>query len=131
MLSAFKKNHHTPDLGIYIALCREYSKSLGIIMLKKWQVDDEYIHVVRNTGIWQGENAKPIHLSDVINLGLYHSLKLRRVGKDLPPLQALAAYQKLTPPQNFLTESGDLGIVMERVSDIRNLARSLFKISAA
>lgn len=129
VLSAFKKHQQTPDLDIYIGLCREYSKSLGIIMLKKWQVDDEYIQVIRSTGEWQGNIATPLNLADVINLGLYHSLKLRRGGKNLPPLEELTAYQKLTSPQNFLTESGDLEIVMTRVAEIRNLARTLFKVS--
>lgn len=129
VLSAFKKHQQTPDLDIYIGLCREYSKSLGIIMLKKWQVDDEYIQVIRSTGEWQGNIATPLNVADVINLGLYHSLKLRRGGKNLPPLEELTAYQKLTSPQNFLTESGDLEIVMTRVAEIRNLARTLFKVS--
>lgn len=129
VLSAFKKHQQTPQLDIYIGLCREYSKSLGIIMLKKWQVDDEYIQVIRNTGEWQGNIATPLNVADIINLGLYHSLKLRRGGKNLPPLEELTAYQKLTSPQNFLTESGDLDIVMTRVAEIRNLARTLFKVS--
>lgn len=129
VLSAFKLQDQSPKEDVYVALCREYSKSLGVIMLKKWQVDEEYIRVIRNTGIWDADAGEPFNLSDVINLGLYHSLKLRQVGKGLPPLQALGAYQKLWPPHNSIAKSGSLELVSDHVADIRELARTLFKVN--
>lgn len=127
VLSAFKKIQKIPEQDIFVTLCREYSKSLGIIMLKKWQVDAEYINVIRNAGNWSGENPGSLNLCDVINLGLYHSLRLRHLGKNLPALPSLTAYQKLLPLQNLLVESGELHLVMTHVAEIRTLARQLFK----
>jgi HD-like signal output (HDOD) protein len=125
VLSAFKKQR-TPESAIYVALCREYSKSLGIIMLKKWQVSDEYISVIRQTGDWSGKSTGPLNLSDTINLGLYHSLKIRKLGKDLPAINTLAAYTKIPPLQNRLTSSGELKLVMDHLPEIRSLSRDLF-----
>lgn len=125
VLSAFKKQQ-TPESAIYVALCREYSKSLGTIMLKKWQVSDEYINVIRQTGEWAANSAGPINLSDTINLGLYHSLKIRKLGKDLPAINTLAAYAKIPPLQNRLTLSGELKLVMDHLPEIRSLSRNLF-----
>lgn len=125
VLSAFKKQQ-TPELPIYVALCREYSKSLGAIMLKKWQVDDEYINVIRETGNWAHSTSGPLNLSDIINIGLYHSLKIRKLGKDLPEITGLAAYAKISPLHNRLTYSGELQFVMDNLADIRRLSRLLF-----
>lgn len=125
VLSAFKKQQ-TPELAVYVALCREYSKSLGIIMLKKWQVSDEYTGVIRQTGNWSGENPGPFNLSDIINLGLYHSLKIRKVGRNLPPINELTAFTKISPLHNRLTTSGELKLVMEHLTEIRRLSRDLF-----
>lgn len=129
VLSAFKLHDQSPDVDMYVALCREYSKSLGVIMLKKWQVDDEYIGVIRNTGVWNVDADEPFVLSDAINLGLYHSLKLRQVGRNLPPLQELSAYKKLVPPHNYLSKSGNLELVSNHVAEIRELAMKLFKVN--
>lgn len=127
VLSAFKNSDKTPDIAIYVALCREYSKSLGIIMLKKWQVDNEYINVIRQAGNWMGESTGALNLCDIINLGLYHSIKLRYPERELPDIKRLTAYQKLYPPQNILAPSGGLAVVMTHLADIRILARTLFQ----
>jgi HD-like signal output (HDOD) protein len=125
VLSAFKNSEETPDLPTYVALCREYAKSLGVVTLKKWQVDEQYLKVVQEVGNWKGESPGPINLSDVINLGLYHSLKLTHTKTDLPPIIELTAYKKLEPPQNSVV-AGGLNLVMSNVQEIRLLAKSLF-----
>lgn len=125
VLSAFKDSEETPDIPTYVALCREFAKSLGVITLKKWQVDEQYIKVVQEVGHWTEESPGPINLSDVINLGLYHSLKLTHTKTDLPPIIELAAYKKLEPPQNSVV-AGGLNVVMSNVQEIRMLAKSLF-----
>jgi len=125
VLSAFKKAEETPELSVYVALCREYAKSLGVITLKKWHVDAQYLNVVQNIGNWSGESAGPLNLSDIINLGLYHSLKLSQTKTDLPPITELSAYQKLEFPDNSIV-AGGLTLVMTNVQEIRMVAKSLF-----
>ncbi|QEI12105.1 HDOD domain-containing protein [Cellvibrio japonicus] len=125
VLSAFKKSDETPDIPTYIALCREYAKSLGVITLKKWQVDEQYLKVVQEVGKWQGESPGPINLSDIINLGLYHALKLTHTKTDLPPLKDITAYQKLDEPHNKII-AGGLDVVMTNIQEIRVVAKSLF-----
>jgi HD-like signal output (HDOD) protein len=129
VLSVFKSQNTIPCVDTYVALCREYSKSLGVIMLKKWQVNDEYIRVIRKTGEWFDGEADAMSLEDVVNLGLFHSLKMRHATKSLPLLTELAAYKKLTAPHNRLTPHGSLSIVISRQAEIRVLAQSLFKVT--
>jgi HD-like signal output (HDOD) protein len=125
VLSAFKKTDETPELPVYVALCREYAKSLGVITLKNWQVDSQYLNVIHNIGNWSGENKGPINLIDILNLGLYHSIKLSHAKNDLPPITELTAYQKLEPPDNSIV-AGGLTLVMTNVQEIRMVAKSLF-----
>jgi HD-like signal output (HDOD) protein len=125
VLSAFRNSDDTPDIPSYIALCREYAKSLGVITLKQWQVDEQYLKVVQEIGNWTGESPGAPNLSDLINLGLYHSLKLSNAKTDLPPIQELTAYQKLEEPENSVV-AGGLTFVMSNVQEIRIVAKSLF-----
>jgi HD-like signal output (HDOD) protein len=125
VLSAFKNAEQTPDLPAYVALCREYAKSLGVVTLKQWQVDEQYINVVQELGNWSGESLGAPNLSDLINLGLYHSLKLSNARTDLPPIQELTAFQKLEAPGNSVV-AGGLTFVMTNVQEIRMVAKSLF-----
>lgn len=125
VLSAFRNSEDTPDVPAFIALCREYAKPLGVITLKQWQVDEQYLKVVQEIGNWKGESPGPANLSDLINLGLYHSLKLTYTKTDLPPIQELTAYQKLEEPENSVV-AGGLTFVMTNVQEIRMVAKSLF-----
>ncbi|MEN0036422.1 MAG: HDOD domain-containing protein [Cellvibrio sp.] len=125
VLSAFKNSEITPDTQTYIMLCREFAKPLGVATLKKWEVDEQYIKVVQEVGHWTDESPGPLNLSDVINLGLYHAIKLTNPKPDLPPLVDLAAYKKLEPPQNSIV-GGGLTLVTTNVQEIRMLAKSLF-----
>lgn len=125
VLSAFKKSEQTPELAVYVGLCREYAKSLGVITLKKWQVDSQYLKVIQDIGNWSGDSPGPINLSDIINLGLYHSVKLSQAKNNLPPITELTAYKKLDAPENSVV-AGGLTLVMTNVQEIRMVAKSLF-----
>lgn len=129
VLSAFKDRDSTPPQELYVALCREYSKSLGVIMLKKWQVNDEFIQVIRRTGDWYAGSEEPMSLADVVNLGLYHALMFRRAGRELPAINGLAAFLKLTEPFNQLNSRGSLALVAGHAEEIRAFAIDMFKIS--
>ena len=125
VLSAFKTSEETPDVSTYISLCREFAKPLGVITLQSWQVDEQYIKVMQDIGHWSDECPGPINLTDVINLGLFHAIKLSNVTTDLPPITELTAYKKLEPPVNSVV-AGGLNVVMSNVQEIRMLAKSLF-----
>lgn len=125
VLSAFRNESVTPSSELYYKLCREYSKSLGIIVLKKWSVHNEYIEIIRDTGNWQRSPGHSLQLLDLVNLALYHAIKERTPDADLPPLQELAAYQKLMPPQDFIGENGELSLVISHRTDILAIAQTL------
>jgi HD-like signal output (HDOD) protein len=125
VLSAFKNADAIPSSEQYQKLCREYSKALSIIVLKKWAVDSEYIDVVRQAGQWTFSQGPRLDLLDLVNLALYHALKARQVDDQLPPLETLAAYKKLMPPQDAIGENGELNLVLEHRADIQAIADSL------
>lgn len=125
VLSAFRDASTPPDQQLYGKLCREYSKSLGIIVLKKWAVDSEYIEVTREAGNWQCSGGPRIDLLDLVNLALYHALKERHIDVGLPPLQELAAYRKLFPPQDSIGENGELRMIVDHREDIHAIADTL------
>jgi len=127
VLSAFKSSSRPPDQSTYVALCREYSKSLGLIMLKRWQLDDIYVDLIRSAGDWTANSGKVFSLSDLNNLSLFHSIKMRGAGQDLPSIMHLSAYKKLLPHQNTLSLNGDLSIVANNIDEILKLADELFE----
>lgn len=125
VLSAFKNESVTPSSKLFNKLCREYGKSLGIIVLKQWSVDSQYIEVIREAGNWQHSPGQSLQLLDMVNLALYHAIREQNPGAELPPLQELAAYKKLLPPQDFIAPNGELGLVVSHREDILTLAQSL------
>lgn len=125
VLSAFRSETITPSTELYDKLCNEYSQSLGIIVLKKWSVDDDYIELIRNTGNWQFSPEDTLQLLDLVNLARYHTIKAREPNADLPPLEELAAYQKLLPPQDMIDENGALSLLSSHRAEILAIAQTL------
>lgn len=125
VLSAFKNAAEIPSPEVYYKLCREYSKSLGVIVLKKWAVDEAYVKVIRHAGDWQHRESDGFELVDLINLSLFHAIK--RVGRtsDLPPLSELAAYAKLPAPLDFIAECGELTVLVSHSAEIEAIAATL------
>ncbi|UUY09764.1 HDOD domain-containing protein [Pseudomonas sp. J452] len=125
VLSAFKDEAQIPSGELYYKLCREYSKSLGVIVLKKWAVDDEYIGVIRNAGNWSLCESRELGLIDLVNLALFHAIKEQNPQAELPLLVELAAYHKLLPPLNFVSANGELELVLNHQADIHAIAATL------
>lgn len=127
VLSVFKSSDlPVPGRETYVSLCREFAKSLGIALLQKWEMEDDYIQLVRQVGNWQAAEDEPFGLIDVANLGLYHSLKLRATATRLPPISHLAAYQKLSDKYNAITDTNELELVVMNRDEIRIIADSLY-----
>ena len=125
VLSAFKDEAQIPAGELYYKLCREYSKSLGVIVLKKWAVDDEYIGVIRAAGQWSYTAAPELGLIDLVNLALFHAVRMTNPEAELPLLVELAAYHKLLPPANFIGDGGELQLVISHRADIQAIAETL------
>lgn len=125
VLSAFKNAAEIPSPELYYKLCREYSRSLGIIVLKKWAVDEAYIKVIRHAGDWHHREGDEVELVDLINLSLFHAIKRTGRTSDLPPLTALAAYAKLPAPLDFIAECGELTVLISHSAEIEAIAASL------
>lgn len=125
VLSAFKSEAQVPSAELYYKLCREYSKSLGVILLKKWAVDDEYIQVIRCAGNWQYSAEATLGLIDLVNLALYHAVRVNHSDAELPLLATLAAYQKLAPPLNFVNARGELELVIKHWAEVDEIANTL------
>lgn len=125
VLSAFKDGAQIPSTPLYAKLCREYSGSLGVILLKQWTVDDEYIQVIRCTGNWQYSGGPGLDLIDLVNLAHYHVSRVNDAEPELPQLQTLAAYQKLAPPLNLINARGELELLIKHWADVDEIAKTL------
>ncbi|MGK0500710.1 MAG: HD-like signal output (HDOD) protein [Oceanicoccus sp.] len=125
LLSAFKETSDVPDMQTYIKLCREYSKSLGGILLNRWNIDPRLIDIVKHCGHWERESDGKLELLDVINLSLYHAVKHLSPDADLPPLTQLAAYSKLKIPHNEIDQSGQLTLITENQTAIAGMIQML------
>lgn len=127
VLASFKNSElHVPNRETYVNLCREYAKNLGILLLQKWEMDDEYVQLIRQVGNWHAAEDEPFGLLDVVNLGLYHSLKARMTANRLPHISALTAYDKLPEKHNAITDTSEMEIVVLGREDIRAIADSLY-----
>lgn len=125
VLSAFKDDPVIPSQPLYHSLCREYASSLGVILLKQWAVDEEYIHIVRNAGNWALQQGHSVELIDLVNLSLFHGNRRLDPGAELPPLASLAAYKKLLPPLDTIGENGELTLIASHRDEIRAIADTL------
>ncbi|MEX6502926.1 HDOD domain-containing protein [Pseudomonas zhanjiangensis] len=125
LLSAFKDSSLAPSPAHYQALCQRYGHSLGAMLLNKWAVDEEYVHIVRALGDWSAPGAARLELIDLVNLGHYHVLLEAGETDGLPPLAELAAYAKLYPPRDELAGDGALALVAHNWEEIHALAAVL------
>jgi HD-like signal output (HDOD) protein len=125
LLSAFKDRAEVPDTETYFRLCRDYSKSLGVILLNKWGVDVKLVEAVKHCGQWDVSSEGPMSLLDIINLGLYHTVRATSPKAKLPALKELAAYAKLQPPNNFVTSNELLMLVKDNQAEIKAIISSL------
>lgn len=125
VLSAFKNSSVIPSEDLYYKLCREYSKSLGVIVLKKWSVDEAYINVIRHAGEWSYQARAEIELVDLINLSLFHAIKLNGRTSDLPPLASLAAFSKLPAALDFISDNDELTLLVSHQAEIEAIAATL------
>jgi len=130
ILSALTEVANTPDQKTYYSLCRQYSKSLGSIILKKWSLGNHYTDVIKHCGDWQLHSSTmdtlaALNISDIINLALYHSVALANKDHNLPPLKQLAVFHKLPAPFNLTDKNGLLTLVTGQISDIAKVAKNL------
>ena len=119
------KDDVEPSRELYLNLCQEYSKSLGIVLLRKWAVDEELVDIVRNSGNWSERGEFQMELIDLVNLARYHRLKSFDHATDLPPLQSLTGFGKLLPPYNQLDANGGLQVLSVHREEIDALADML------
>lgn len=125
ILSSLTESSVPPSQQIYLQLCRQYSKSLGVIIIKKWSLDDNYAEMVKASGDWTYSSRSELTLTDILNLALYHTIVWMRRNHNLPDLDTLAAYKKLPAPFNQYDANGLLGIISNHKKEIVQIAKSL------
>jgi len=125
VLSALNQVDTVPDRATYIRLCREYSKSLGIIMLNKWGMTGVYVDVLKGIGQWSLSESDKMELVDVINLGLYQSILWQQSGDDLPDIEDIAAFHKMPAMVKEVKENNILTALENRREDINQMVSIL------
>lgn len=125
VLSALQELPEVPTDETYFALCRNYSKSLGSILLSKWSIEKDIIDVIKKVGQWEYSHGEQIQLIDIVNLALYNTiLHSASKSKPLPPINTLAAYKKLKPPYNILKKPSLMGLVVDNKDELSQMVKS-------
>lgn len=127
LLSALEGEVQIPDAKTYFELCKRYSKSLGIVLLTKWQIDQNLVNTVKLTGHWDNSQGSKISLLDIVNLGLFHTVIRTSKSKitNLPNINEIAAFQKLSQSHREVDEIGQLTLMSSNQREIDNLIRSM------
>ena len=76
VLSVMLDSAETPDTGIYFQMCRQFSKTIGCAVLKKWDVEQSIIDMLAESGQWNKSWGDTLSLLDIANLS---SFKMRHV----------------------------------------------------
>jgi len=125
ILSALKEQARFPENKTFYQLCREYSKAFGAILLNKWEVESKFIEVLKYCGRWSHPGQPALSTLDLVNLGLYATVKLINPTNSLPKLQDVPSYKKLKPPFNELDSQGSLAIVSENLDQVEAIKQLL------
>lgn len=127
VLAAFKVGEQKlPSAEMYNRLCHEFAKSLTLILLKQWEMDEEYSQLANQVGDWKAAENEPFDLVDAVNLGHYHSLKGRATEPRLPAIKQLSAYHKLSDTHNAITDTYELELVVLNRDEMLAIANSLY-----
>lgn len=128
ILSALQGFSPAPDKRAYALLCKQYSKSLGFLLLKEWEIDKDLIDVIKRVGQWSFTSENDFTLFDILNLSLYNTLLNCSKNHALPLIVDLKSYQKLRPPYNFIHpgKPNTLQIVFDGAEEIRDLVKTFY-----
>jgi HD-like signal output (HDOD) protein len=124
VLSAMIDSDQTPDAAIYFQMCREYSKSLGAMLLEKWNIDPTIANLVRQCGQWDATWEDKLNLLDIANLALYYTVLHTVKEATLPELASLVAYKKIPAQLAECSKPNWLSLVTEHEDDIQTIIES-------
>lgn len=119
VLSALIESNQAPDPETYFQLCRHYSKSLGSVLLNKWNVDQSFVTVLKQSGDWGQTAGDEIALIDIVNLSVYNTVLLTNKHAKLPPLESLAAFNKLPDSDRRCSKPNQLTLITENMKEIQ------------
>ena len=125
VLSAIIELPQIPDSEAYFQLCRNYSKSLGNILLSKWNIDPQMIDAVKQSGQWQLDTGSGLHLHDIVNLALYYTVMMTNPDAELPALEELCAFHKLSKHHQVCNKPNWLHWVADNKAEIQEIVQSL------
>ncbi len=125
ILSALKDQKYFPDNKTFYMLCREYSKAFGAILLSKWKIESRFIDVLKFCGRWRHNEMGGLTMLDMVNLGLYSTVKIISPNNTLPVIDSIPSFQKLTPPFNALDDNGGLRMVSDNMGEIESIKKIL------
>lgn len=124
VLSALIESNQAPDPKTYFQLCRHYSKSLGSVLLNKWNVDQSFVTVLKQSGDWGQTAGDEIALIDIVNLSVYNTVLLTNKHAKLPPLESLAAFNKLPDSDRRCRKPNQLVLVTENMKEIQAIVNT-------
>lgn len=125
VLSALIEQSKLPDENTYFQMCKSYSKSLGNILLQKWNIELKLIDAVKDIGDWAGMKlSDEMELQDILNLALYYTVLMTDKKAQLPTLGSLTAFKKLPTSLQACVKENWLKIVVDNKKEIQAIVAS-------
>lgn len=124
VLSALIEQPQVPDADTYFQMCRHYSKSLGSILLQKWNIDFVFVNAVKQMGNWLYADKDEIELIDVLNLAVYNTVLMTNTKPNLPDLDTLTAFKKLPKHLKVCVKKNWLDWVIGNKAEIQGIVES-------
>ncbi|NKB32819.1 MAG: HDOD domain-containing protein [Pseudomonadales bacterium] len=95
VLSSMLDSSQEIDSEIYFQMCRQYAKHIGGAVLRKWEVDSDFIDVMEKSGQWNEFHDDDFSLLDIANLSIYHTVRMTVDAPTLPEVESIGAFKKL------------------------------------
>ena len=125
LLSALNQASTPPNADIYSALCKHYEKKLSGLILSQWGMSNSLIFISRHCGEWHNDKISKFTLLDIINLAIHTTAIQFADTTDTPPLETLAAYKKLPPRFQAITDKDQLEFIATNLEEIDKVSSSL------
>ena len=96
---------------------------VGVVLLKKWNFDDEMLEVARSRNDWWRDHKPEADLADLVLVARLHTLIGTQTMHELPRIDELPAFQKLNLPQSGPEAS--MAFLLEAESDVQQVMKML------
>lgn len=101
---------------------KEFRAEVGGIILQRWGFEDNMINAIKEADAWKRDHDGPADLADIVVVAQLHLMILQRSGEELPALEDIPAFRRLSPGDQSAEKSlAMLQLAHAQVEETRHL----------